>query len=64
MQTAIEEIGQLILQESLEAVFEVDLDDVTGATWVTALADLDPGYWDDVVDKRQARDLNSAEQPR
>lgn len=64
MQTAIEEIGQLILQESLEAVFEVDLDDVTGATWVTALADFDPGHWDDVVDKRQARDRNSAEQPR
>ncbi|HET9662056.1 MAG TPA: hypothetical protein VFP05_17150 [Thermomicrobiales bacterium] len=50
MQSAIEEIEQLILQEYPEADFEVDFDEESGATWVTVHADFEDDHWDDVVD--------------
>jgi hypothetical protein len=50
MKLAIEQIEQLILREYPEAVFEIDFDEETGATWVTVRADFDDSRWDDVVD--------------
>lgn len=50
MQTAIDEIADLIRSVYPSAVFDVNFDVESAATWVTVEADFDIDHWDDVVD--------------